>query len=58
MIRVTEDIMATGSGFTTLCEVVVRPADTNKFEIDPYPREEVRTHHRRLLHEHVGKGLS
>ncbi len=33
--------MATGSGFTTLCEVVVKPGDTNKFEIDPYPREEV-----------------
>lgn len=41
VIRVTEDMMATGSGFTTLCEVVVKPGDTNKFEIDPYPREEV-----------------
>ena len=41
VIRVTEDMMATGSGFTTLCEVVVKPGDRNKFEIDPYPREEV-----------------
>jgi hypothetical protein len=40
-IKVTEDLMATGSGFTTLCEVVVTPGDKNKFEIEPYPREEV-----------------
>jgi len=40
-VLVTEDLMATGSGFTTLCEVVVTPADTNRFGIEPYPREEV-----------------
>lgn len=40
-IRVTEDLMATGSGFTTLCEVVVKPAAENKFEIAPYSRSEV-----------------
>jgi hypothetical protein len=39
--EVTERLMATGAGYTTLCEVVVMPADTNKFEIEPYPREEV-----------------
>ena len=33
--------MATGSGFTTLCEVVVTPADSTKFEIVPYDRAEV-----------------
>ena len=41
LLRVTEDLMATGSGFTTLCEVVVVPADRNRFEIEPYPAEEV-----------------
>jgi hypothetical protein len=41
VIRVTEDMMATGSGFTTLCEVVVKPGDTNKFEIDPYPAKKL-----------------
>jgi hypothetical protein len=41
LIRVTEDLMATGSGFTTLCEVVVTPADRTGFKIDPYPAEEV-----------------
>jgi hypothetical protein len=40
-VLVTEDLMATGSGFTTLCEVVVTPGEKNKFGIDPYPREEV-----------------
>src|SRR5262245_13833477 len=25
VVKVTEDLMATGSGFTTLCEVVVKP---------------------------------
>jgi hypothetical protein len=41
VVQVTEDLMATGSGFTTLCEVVVTPADRNRFEIQPYPAEEV-----------------
>ncbi len=41
MVAVTEPLMATGAGFTTLCEVVVTPADNNEFEIEPYPREEV-----------------
>lgn len=40
-ILVVEDLMATGSGFTTLCEVVVMPADESRFEIEPYEREEV-----------------
>src|SRR5438477_9708030 len=34
-VEVTEDVMATGSGFTTLCEVVVTPADKTEFEIEP-----------------------
>ena len=41
VLSVTEDLMATGSGFTTLCEVIVTPADRNRFEIEPYPPEEV-----------------
>jgi hypothetical protein len=41
IVRVTENLMATGSGFTTLCEVVVKPGTANKFEIEPYPRQEV-----------------
>ena len=41
LMTVTEDLMATGSGFTTLCEVVVTPADGTKFEILPYDRAEV-----------------
>jgi hypothetical protein len=41
VVKVTEDLMATGSGFTTLCEVVVTPASGNKFEVEPYPRQEV-----------------
>ncbi len=41
VVRVTEDLMATGSGFTTLCEVVVKPSNINKFEIEPYSRVEV-----------------
>jgi hypothetical protein len=42
-IRVTEDLMATGSGFTTLCEVVVKPAhgSGNRFEVEPSDRDEV-----------------
>ena len=40
-VQVTEDLMATGSGFTTLCEVAVTPADQNSFEIEPYPADEV-----------------
>ncbi len=40
-VEVTEDLMATGSGFTTLCEVVVTPADKTEFKIDPYPPKEV-----------------
>ncbi|MFI5394695.1 MAG: hypothetical protein ACHQ9S_04110 [Candidatus Binatia bacterium] len=40
-VSVTEDLMATGSGFTTLCEVVVIPGDRNEFEIEPFPRLEV-----------------
>ncbi len=40
-VQVTEDLMATGSGSTTLCEVAVTPADQTEFEIDPYPRQEV-----------------
>lgn len=38
---VVERLMATGSGYTTLCEVVVEPSDKTRFEIDPYPRTEV-----------------
>src|SRR5262249_13900578 len=30
-----------GSGYTTLCEVVVDSSDKTRFEIDPYPRTEV-----------------
>ena len=41
MVSVTEDLMATGSGFTTLCEVVVTPADKNEFEVEPFPPLEV-----------------
>lgn len=40
-VLVTEDLMATGSGFTTLCEVVVTPSDRTKFEVLPYERTEV-----------------
>jgi hypothetical protein len=41
LVSVTEHLMPTGSGFTTLCEVVVTPAHRNRFEIEPYPPEEV-----------------
>lgn len=41
VVQVTEDMMATGSGFTTLCEVVVTPGNRNRFEIEPYARPEV-----------------
>ena len=33
--------MATGSGYTTLCEVIVEPGEKTRFDIDPYPRAEV-----------------
>lgn len=41
VVSVTEDLMATGSGFTTLCEVVVTPDEGTWFQIETYPREEV-----------------
>lgn len=41
-IKVIEDLMATGAGFTTLCEVVVATGDGNRFEIEPYPPQEVK----------------
>jgi hypothetical protein len=41
-VQVTEDLMATGSGFTTLCEVVVTPAEKTEFEIEPYPPQEMK----------------
>lgn len=40
-VTVTEDLMATGSGFTTLCEVVVVPAQGSRFVVEPYERAEV-----------------
>lgn len=40
-VEVVERLMATGAGYTTLCEVEVVPGEVNKFEIQPYPREEV-----------------
>jgi hypothetical protein len=42
MVQVTEDLMATGTGFTTLCEVVVVPDAKNSFTVDPYPPDEVK----------------
>ncbi len=41
VIQVTEDLMATGAGFTTLCEVVIVPSSENIFHVDPYPADEV-----------------
>ncbi len=41
VFHVTEDLMATGAGFTTLCEVVIMPANGNRFVIEPYGRQEV-----------------
>lgn len=40
-ISVMEDLLATGAGFTTLCEVVVTRSEQTKFEIVPYRRDEV-----------------
>ncbi len=40
-VLVTEDLMATGSGFTTLCEVEVTPGEKTRFRIEPYARDEV-----------------
>ena len=42
MVPVTEDLMATGTGFTTLCEVVVVPDARNSFTVDPHPPDEVK----------------
>ena len=40
-LTVVEELMATGSGFTTLCEVVVIPDTSTFIEINPYQSEEV-----------------
>ena len=41
VVQVTEDLMATGGGFTTLCEVVVVPGDDTEFRVEPFERSEV-----------------
>ena len=40
-VPVVERLMATGSGYTTLCEVIVEPGDLTRFDIDPYQPHEV-----------------
>lgn len=40
-IEVIEELMATGAGFTTLCEVVVKQDSSTFIEIDPYSTEEI-----------------
>lgn len=37
-----KEILATGSGRTTICEVVIRTNETTRLEIEPYPEQEVR----------------
>ena len=41
-MKVIEELMATGSGFTTLCEVVVKQDSSTFIEINPYSTEEVK----------------
>lgn len=38
---VTEELMTTGGGFTTLCEVIVKQDDSVFIEIEPHSNEEV-----------------
>ncbi|MGH7298509.1 MAG: hypothetical protein ACRELB_26450, partial [Polyangiaceae bacterium] len=40
-VDVIEDLMATGSGFTTICEVVVRAAERTRIAVTPYELSEV-----------------
>lgn len=42
-VEVTEELLATGAGFTTLCEVEIAPTqNTTRFVIEPLPPDEVR----------------
>jgi len=37
-----KEILATGAGKTTICEVVIRPGSSTFLEVDPYSQEEVK----------------
>jgi len=41
-IEVIEPLLATGSGRTTICEVIIKPSETISMEIEPYTREELK----------------
>ena len=41
-IKVIEELMTTGGGYTTLCEVVIKQDSSTFIEIDPYSPEEIR----------------
>lgn len=40
-IEVVKEVLSTGSGKTTICEVVIKPAATTFIEIEPYPAARV-----------------
>lgn len=42
LIEVVEPILSTGSGRTTICEVVINFSDNISIEIDPYTKEELK----------------
>jgi hypothetical protein len=37
----TQELLSTGAGKTTICEVIIRPASAVSIEIDPYPEKDV-----------------
>lgn len=39
--KITEELLSTGSGKTTICEVIIKSASTTSLEIEPYPTEEI-----------------
>lgn len=42
LIEVVEPLLSTGSGRTTICEVVINSSDNISIEIDPYTKEELK----------------
>lgn len=40
-LREVQELLATGSGRVTICEVLIKASDTTYIEIDPYSREEM-----------------
>lgn len=42
-IQVIRELLTTGSGRTTICEVVIQPAQTTALEIEPYEEQELTT---------------